>query len=154
MILKTSSSAEYRLFIGLFCKRDLSFFYRALWKRCEILYGKRYWIVWYRYQIDLCLKTSSSAEYRLFYRALLQKRPIIHWIVWYRYQLDLCLKTCARKLTKTFESLWKATYHLKNYGSFLQKSPIKETIFCRRGSFQAQRHILILVTGLFCKRAL
>jgi len=65
-----------------------------------------------------CLHVGSLAEYPLFYRALLQKRPVILSHIW------------MRSLHGSYMA--PHPYVWQNYRSFLQKSPIKERIFCQR----------------------
>ena len=72
---------------------------------------------------ELCnhLSYVSFAEYRLFYRALLQKRPII----------SRSLLIVANPYVR-MQNKWHTYIVPLPHRSLLQKSPVKETIFCKR----------------------
>jgi len=93
--------------------------------------------------IKLCV---SFAEYRIFYRALLQKRPIIlksgnfvsllQNIVSF---IGLFCNTChIRRIIRTWPSFWREAP--ANYRSLLQKIPKKETVFYKETIFFWSHH--------------
>ena len=89
--------------------------------------------VWYTFVVGMhpkylvayaqVIQMHITAYHRLFYRALLQKRPII--------LRSLLRHTNAYHRISPY-GVASISRLLKNYRSLLGKSPIKETIFCKR----------------------
>jgi len=121
-------------FIGLFCKRDLKiqcmYYVCTKWNRicCLYLCGCNVILMTYN---NLC-------HYHLIYRALLQKRPIIlrslliEATLYQHYGILMTYNVSCH-----YYVLWHDMGSLRleapeNYRALLQKSPIKETIFCKR----------------------
>ena len=74
-------------------------------------------------------KNIRESEYRLFYRALLKKRPVILRSLLIKATLYKKVSTAHQNAIKSHEAPQLCDV-VPNYRSLLQKSPIKETLFC------------------------